>query len=221
MRGEASPARPSLRRGVGAEVDAFHRRPGPSSEPTSWVPFSRGRRDALDRRRARGARYPDGAGDQAFSRFRMDGRVSLSSRAQRPALDLGHRRLLVPRHRARRRGADRRHVGDERLSPRSHGQDDRPQRPHVPARGRDAADRLRCGRPSASARFRASPWRCRWSRGRRSRVPLMARRARWCAAFAGAIWRGCPASAGTSSRARSTASTPVRASRSAPSSPNI
>ncbi len=84
-------------------------------------------------------------GRQGVFGFRVDGRVSLSARAQRPALDLGHRRLFVPGHRARRRRADRRHVGDERLSPRSHGQDDRPQRPHVPARRRDAAHRLRCG----------------------------------------------------------------------------
>ena len=99
----------------------------------------------FDRRRAGGARSPDGPGDQGVLGFRVDGRLSLSARAQRPALDLGHRRLLVPWHCAWRRGADRRHVGDERLSPRPDGQVDRPQWPHVPARGRDAADRLRCG----------------------------------------------------------------------------
>ncbi len=124
-----------------------------SRHPTDFVGrlAPRRRRKSLspearfDRRRAGGARCPDGPGQQGLLGFRVDGRVSLSSRAQRPALDLGHRRLLVPWHRARRRGADRRHVGDERLSPRSHGQDDRPQRPHVPARGRDAAHRLRRG----------------------------------------------------------------------------
>ena len=99
----------------------------------------------FDRRRAGCARDPGGPRHQGVLRFRVDGRVSLSSRAQRPALDLCHRRLFVPWHCAWRGGADCRHVGDERVSPRPHGQDDRPQRPHVPARGRDAAHRLRCG----------------------------------------------------------------------------
>ena len=75
----------------------------------------------------------------------MDGRVPLSSRPQRTEVDLGHRRLFLCRHRARGRGADRRHVGDERLPPRSPREDDRPQRPHVPAGRRDAAHRLRGG----------------------------------------------------------------------------
>ena len=125
---------------------------GPVPHPTDFVghllPEGEGKAPSearFDRRRAGCARDPDGAGHQGLLRFRVDGRVSLSSRAQRPALDLGHRRLFVPWHRAWRGGADCRHVGDERLSPRPHGQDDRPQRPHVPARRRDAAHRLRCG----------------------------------------------------------------------------
>ena len=81
----------------------------------------------------------------AVRAVRVDGGVPIPARPQRPEVDLGDRRLLVPRHRARGRGADRRHVGDERLPPRSHGEDDRPQRPHVPAGDRDAADRLRRG----------------------------------------------------------------------------
>ena len=84
-------------------------------------------------------------GDAPVLALRMDGRVPLPARPQRAEVDLGHRRLLLSRHRARRRGADRRHVGDERLPPRPAREDDRPQRPHVPAGRRDAADRLRGG----------------------------------------------------------------------------
>ncbi len=46
---------------------------------------------------------------------RVDGRLALSARAPQGRLHLGHRRLLVPRHHARRRDADHRHGGDERL----------------------------------------------------------------------------------------------------------
>ena len=55
--------------------------------------------------------------DPPVRAVRMDGGVPILARPQRAEVDLGDRRLLLPRHRARRRGADRRHVGDERLPP--------------------------------------------------------------------------------------------------------
>ena len=159
-------------RAVGGEGSARLRlRLDPSSDRLRRPPYPRGRRERrrprlhwdgdsrmriakpaapsrearFDRRRIGRRRSGDGAVDQSVLSVRMDGRVSLPARPQRSAVDLGHRRLFVPGYCAWRRGADCRHVGDERLPSRPYGQDDWPQRPHVPARRRDAADRLRCG----------------------------------------------------------------------------
>ena len=133
-------------------------------------------------------------------------RCAICARAA-PRLDFGDRRLLLPRHRARRRRADRRHGGDERLSPRSDGQDDRPQRPHVPARRRYAADRLRRGDRAGrqGARRHAGAAAGRGPGVRLDAVRLVrragARRAR------GRLAKRLPGVAGTSRKARSTAST--------------
>ena len=76
-----------------------------------------------DRAQRRGAPPQTAPATKAFSAFEwmVAFRYLRARNAQR--LDLGHRRLFLPRHHAWRRGADRRHVGDERLPPRSHGQD--------------------------------------------------------------------------------------------------
>ena len=87
--------------------------------------------------------------------------AALSAGAARRGLRLRDRRLLLPRHHARRRDADRRHVGDERLPARAARQDRRHQRPRLPAGRRHAAHRLRRGRRRASPRCRASSWRSR------------------------------------------------------------
>ena len=85
---------------------------------------------------------PAPVASRPFSAFEWLDRLPLSARPAHQGVDLGDRRLLVRRHRARRRGADRRHGGDERLPARPHGQDHRPQRPYLPAGRRDAAVRL-------------------------------------------------------------------------------
>ena len=67
---------------------------------------------------------------------------TLSARASQGRLHLGHRRLLVPRHHARRRHADHRDGRDERLPQGTAGQDPRRQRAPAGAAAGIAADRL-------------------------------------------------------------------------------
>ena len=107
-------------------------------------------------------------GTRPFRPFRVADRRALSPRPPARGLHLGHRRLLLHRHHARRRDADHRHGGDERLPRPAHRQDPRPERPPDRPADRLAAHRLRRRfRPDRRASTASSPW-CRWSRGRRS-----------------------------------------------------
>ena len=80
--------------------------------------------------------------DAALLPVRMDAVAALLAGAAQGRIHLGHRRVFLPRHHARRRHAHHRHGGDERLPPRTARQDPRPQRPSAdPAAGK-AAHRL-------------------------------------------------------------------------------
>ena len=79
--------------------------------------------------------------DPPLRALRVDARRALSAHAPARGLRLGHRRLLLPRHHARRRDADHRALGDERLR-RAPQQDRRHQRTHLHRRARQAAHRL-------------------------------------------------------------------------------
>ena len=103
----------------------------------------------------------DGARYAAVLRLRVDAGLALPARPPRGRLHLRHRRLLVHRHHARRRHADHRHGGDERLPQRAVRQDPRPQRPRHRQQDRRPVRRLRRRRPSASPACRASRRRCR------------------------------------------------------------
>ena len=93
-------------------------------------------------------------GTRPFSLFEwmLAGRYLRTRR--REGLRLGHRRLLVPRHHAGRRDADRRAVGDERIPQGTARQDRRHQRPHLRCADRQPADRLS---PRWPARIAAVP----------------------------------------------------------------
>ena len=75
----------------------------------------------------------------------MDAGLPLSARSPRRRLHLRHRRLLVHRHHARRRHADHRHGGDERLPQRAVLQDPRSQRPRHRQQDRRPVRGLRRG----------------------------------------------------------------------------
>ena len=75
----------------------------------------------------------------------MDAVVALPASAAAGGIYFGHRRLLVPRHHARRRDADHRDGGDERLPQGTARQDPRPQRPPAGAAAGIAAHRLSGG----------------------------------------------------------------------------
>ena len=100
------------------------------------LPLER-RRRAPDRRRSAHEPERDDEGKTAptgtrpFSPLRVDARRALSAHAPARGLRLGHRRLLVPRHHARRRDADRRAVGHERFPQGAARQDRRHQRPYL------------------------------------------------------------------------------------------
>ena len=83
---------------------------------------------------------------------------ALSARTPQGRFHLRHRRLLVPRHHARRRHADHRDGRDERLPQGTAGQDPRPQRPSPGAAAGIAADRLE-GRRRAHQPGRGHPAR--------------------------------------------------------------
>ena len=102
----------------------------------------------MAKRDAEARRQP--TGDEALLALRVDARRALPAHAPARRLRLGHRRLLVPRHHARRRDADRRAVGDERLPQGAARQDRRHQRPYLRRADRQPADRLRRGGRSAS-----------------------------------------------------------------------
>ena len=112
---------------------------------------------------------------------------TLFARASQGRLYLRHRRVLVPRHHARRRHADHRDGRDERLPQGTAGQDPRPQRPSAGAAAGIAADRLegrrRAHQPGrrASGSRRPSSTARRW-RPRRSTPPACS-----CAASAPTI----------------------------------
>ena len=72
----------------------------------------------------------------------MDAVAALPACAAQRGIHLGHRRVLLCRHHARRRHADHRHGGDERLSPGAAAKDPRPQRPSLDPAAGVAADRL-------------------------------------------------------------------------------
>ena len=83
---------------------------------------------------------------------------ALSARAAQGRIHLGHRRVFLPRHHARRRHADHRDGGDERLPQGTARQDPRPQRPSPGAAAGTPADRLE-GRRRAHQRRRRHPAR--------------------------------------------------------------
>ena len=144
---------------------------------------------------------------------------TLSAGAPQGRLHFRHRRLLVSRHHARRRHADHRDGGHERLPQGTAGQDPRPQRPSAGAAAGIAADRLEgCRRPHQPGR-RASGSPRRWWTARRWGRRRSTRPACSFAAFAPTISTTSPRSPRTSSRARSRASTTGRASPSAAGSP--
>ena len=95
----------------------------------------------------------------------------LSARAPRAGLRFGDRRLFVPRHHARRRDADRRHVGHERLSQRAHDKIVGINGHIFIAADRFAADRLTPRSPSGSRGSGRAP---RGADGRGSGVRVVA-----------------------------------------------
>ena len=114
----------------------------------------------------------------------MDVVAALPARAAQGRIYFGHRRLLVSRHHARRRHADHRDGGDERLPQGTARQDPRPQRPCAGAAARRAADRFRGGSRAHQPARPASRWPRRSSKGRRSRPRRSMRPACWCAGCA-------------------------------------
>ena len=142
----------------------------------------------------------------------MDAVAALSARAAPGGIYFGHRRLLVSRHHARRRDADHRDGGDERLPQGTARQDPRPQRPPAGAAARDAAHRLAGGGRAARRRSPGIRLAAPIVEGPGARLVAVQRRRR-----AGARHprpgprRGSPRSPTTSSRARWKASTRGRA----------
>jgi hypothetical protein len=88
--------------------------------------------------------------NRTVRRFRVAAGGALSAHAPARGLRLGHRRLLVPRHPARRRHADHRDVGDERLPQGTAREDRRRERPYLRDPDRPPARRLHCGRGAAA-----------------------------------------------------------------------
>ena len=119
---------------------------------------------------------------RTFCALRVAAVRTLSAGAAQGRLYLGHRRLFVPRHHARRRHADHRDGRDERLSQGTARQDPRPQRPHPGAAAGVAADRLegrrRPHQPGAGHPARRA--RGRWPGA--GVVVSSTPRACWCAA---------------------------------------
>ncbi len=76
----------------------------------------------------------------------MDAVAALSAGAAQRGIHLGHRRIFLSRHHARRRHPHHRHGGDERLPSGAVGKDPRPQRPPLDPAAGAAADRLGGGR---------------------------------------------------------------------------
>ena len=99
----------------------------------------------------------------------MDAVAALPAGAAQGRIHFGHRRLLLPRHHARRRDAHHRHGGDERLPQGAARQDPRPQRPPADPAAGIAADRLGGGRRAHQPRSTASRSPRRSSRARRWR----------------------------------------------------
>ena len=124
----------------------------------------------------------------------MDAVAALSAGAAQGRIHLGHRRLLLPRHHARRRDAHHRDGGDERLPQGTARQDPRPQRPSAGAAAGIAADRLAGGGRAASPRSTASGSRRRSSKARRWRPRRSTPPACWCAASAAPISTSSPRS---------------------------
>ena len=86
----------------------------------------------------------------------MDVVAALSARAAQGRIHLGHRRLLLSRHHARRRDADHRHGGDERVPPGTAVENPRAQRPSADPAAGIAAHRLGRGRRPRLQGCRAS-----------------------------------------------------------------
>ena len=80
--------------------------------------------------------------NSALCAIRMAAVRTLFARASQGRFHLRHRRLFLPRHHARRRHADHRDGGHERLPQGAAGQDPRAQRPFAGAAAGIAADRL-------------------------------------------------------------------------------
>ena len=135
--------------------------------------------------------------------LRAVGRVPLSARAAPGRLHLGHRDLLAARHRARRRDAHHRHVGDERLPRRAARPHPRPQRPSQCLCGAGPADRLRRARDADQKAPRRRLGGADWSRARSWRPPA--------AQSSGALVRGMqPRGSEEPSADRRTISRPAR-----------
>ena len=85
-------------------------------------------------------------GTRPFSPFEWMLSLRYLRARRKEGFHLGHCRVFLPRHHARRRHTHHRHGGDERVPQRAARQDSRPQRPPADAAAGKAADRLGGGR---------------------------------------------------------------------------
>ena len=127
-----------------------------------------------------------------FRALRMAAVAALSARAAQGRIHLGHRRLLLPRHHARRRHADHRDGGDERLPQGTARQDPRPQRPSADPAAGIAADRLAGGRRAHLQGAGRQAGRADRRRPGAGVLAVQRVAACWCAASAPPISPSCP-----------------------------